>query len=154
MDYHDTFAPVAKFVIVCCLLAIVAINNWHLHQLDVHNAFLHGDLDEEFYMTIPPGFACKGETWVCGLNKSLYGFKQALHQWFAKLSIAITNAGFTQSKADYSLFTCSVGASFTMVLVYVDDIIVAGNDIRSITTLKLILQAKFNIKDLGLLKFF
>ena len=56
-----------------CLLALEATQNWSLHQLDVHNAFLHEDLFEEIYMSLPPGFQRQGENLVCLLNKSLYG---------------------------------------------------------------------------------
>ncbi|XP_035548677.1 uncharacterized mitochondrial protein AtMg00810-like [Juglans regia] len=125
---------------VRCVLAIAAAKNWIIHQMDVNNAFLHGDLDEEVYMKLPPGYCPKGETRVCRLRKSLYGLKQA--------------SRFVQSQADHSLFTLITATNLTIVLVYVDDILVVGNDLSQVTYFKTIISTHFKTKDLGPLKYF
>ncbi|KAM7469434.1 hypothetical protein LguiA_007617 [Lonicera macranthoides] len=123
--------------------------------MDVNNAFLHGDLHEEIYMSPPPGLRRQGEEHlVCRLHKSLYGLKQASRQWFAKFSEAILSTDFVQSRADYSLFTKRRGKLFTVLLIYVDDILITGNDHQSIEETKKFLHSKFRIKDLGQLKYF
>ncbi|GKV48080.1 hypothetical protein SLEP1_g54916 [Rubroshorea leprosula] len=154
LDYHETFAPVAKLVTVRVLLAIASMNRWELHQLEVNNAFLQGDLNEEVYMKIPQGFNCKDRGKVCRLRKSLYGLKQASRNWFAKFTKSLKDAGFVQSYANYSLFTFTNNQKFIAVLIYVDDIIITGNDLSGISTLKVYLHTKFSIKDFGPLKYF
>ncbi|CAL2232690.1 unnamed protein product [Prunus armeniaca] len=123
LDYGETFALVAQLVTVRLILAVASTRHWHLYQRDVNNAFLNGDLDEDVYMNLPPGFGRKWETRVWKLHKSLYELKQAPHQWFIKLSIALKQAGYHQSKADYSLFVQTRGSTFTALLIFVDDII-------------------------------
>ncbi|BBG98547.1 RmlC-like cupins superfamily protein [Prunus dulcis] len=154
VDFTDTFAPVAKLITVRCLLSIAAAHHWPLHQMDVHNAFLHGDLQEEVCMLPPPGSRQQGEHVVCRLHKSLYGLKQAPRSWFRKFSSAICGIGFKQSRADYSLFTHVQGSSLTIILLYVDDMIITGNDEKAICKLKHFLGSQFRIKDLGSLKYF
>ncbi|KAI9180968.1 hypothetical protein LWI28_009836 [Acer negundo] len=155
IDYQDTFSPTAKIISVRCLLALAASNSWSVHQLDVNNAFLHGDLTEEIYMSPPPGLRRQGEgNLVCRLHKSLYELKHASRQWFAKFSEAICSAGYEQSRADYSLFTKKRDKSFTALLIYVDDILITGNDPASIVATKKFLHSNFRIKELGNLKYF
>ncbi|RVW13324.1 Retrovirus-related Pol polyprotein from transposon RE1 [Vitis vinifera] len=152
VDYQDTFSPTAKIISVRCLLALAAARGWSLHQMDVNNTFLHGDLHEEIYMSPPLGLRRQGEeNLVCRLHKSLYGLKQASRQWFAKFSEAIQSAGYAQSRADYFFFTIKQGKSFTALLIYVDDILITGNDPVSIATTKKFLHSHFHLKDLGLL---
>ncbi|RVW87772.1 Retrovirus-related Pol polyprotein from transposon RE2 [Vitis vinifera] len=154
IDYHETFSSVAKMTTVRAFLAIAASKNWELHQMDVHNAFLHGDLEEEVYMKLPPGFERSDPNLVCRLRKSLYGLKQAPRCWFAKLVTALKGYGFLQSYSDYSLFTYTKGNVQINVLVYVDDLIISGNDSATLKTFKAYLSDCFKMKDLGVLKYF
>ncbi|KAI5350419.1 hypothetical protein L3X38_003310 [Prunus dulcis] len=154
IDYKETFAPVAKLITVRCLLTVAVVRDWPLHQMDVQNAFLHGELQEEVYMLPPPGCCRQGENVVCRLHKSLYGLKQASRSWFREFSSAIRTIGFCQSKADYSLFTQVKGTSLTIILLYVDDMVITGNNEAEIKNLKAFLSSQFRIKDLGTLKYF
>jgi hypothetical protein len=130
LDFFDTFSPVAKLSTVRILLAIASIKQWHLHQLDVNNAFLHGELQEDVYMTIPQGVSCSKANQVCKLVKSLYGLKQASRKWYERLTSLLLQHGYRQSTSDYSLFTLQAGNDFTALLIYVDDIILAGTSLE------------------------
>lgn len=153
-DYTETFAPVAKMVTVRTFLAVAVARNWEVHQLDVNNAFLHGDLNEEVYMRLPPGFSGASPGKVCRLRKSLYGLRQSPRNWFAKLTSSLRKYGFQQSHADHTLFTYRKGDDILSVLVYVDDILVAGNNPTLCTSFKRYLDDCFRLKDLGPLKYF
>ncbi|GJU62778.1 putative RNA-directed DNA polymerase [Tanacetum coccineum] len=154
IDYEETFSPVVKMVTVRCLMNIAVLNDWPMFQLDIDNAFLYGDLDETVYMKPPQGYYDTECNKVCRLKKSLYGLKQAPRQWNAKLTGALIENGFNQSKSDYSLFTKSDNGVFLALLVYVDDIIITGNNSSEIDKFKEFLRTKFMIKDLGNLKYF
>lgn len=122
--------------------------------MDVHNAFLHGDLQEEVYMKMPPGFYGDSPTKVCKLRKSLYGLKQAPRCWFAKLTSALKKFGFKQSYSDYSLFTYIRNGRSLHVLIYVDDLIIVGDDLGRMTKFKGYLNEWFKMRDLGKAKYF
>lgn len=154
VDFTETFAPVARMASVRVFLAVAAVKKWELHQMDVHNAFLHGDLHEEVYMTPPQGLPVVPKGYVCRLQKSLYGLRQAPRNWFSKLAHSLRIFGFNQSKADYSLFSYTKGQVQIHVLIYVDDLIVAGNDSVAISKFKGYLDTCFHMKDLGHLRYF
>ena len=155
VDCEETFALVAKMNTVRILLSLAAHYNWQLLQNDVKNAFLHGDLDEEIYMNIPPGFEGNTSNKVCKLKKALYGLKQSPRAWFGRFEKVMKEFGYKQSQGDHTLFIKhSAARGVTALLVYVDDIIVTRNDEREKHDLKQRLAKEFEIKELGKLKYF
>ncbi|KAG7590495.1 Retrotransposon Copia-like N-terminal [Arabidopsis suecica] len=159
LDYEETFSPVAKLASVRMLLLLAAKMRWSVSQLDISNAFLNGDLDEEIYMKIPPGYAdLQGETLpphaVCRLQKSIYGLKQASRQWFLKFKNTLRGLGFDKSHADHTLFTKLVNGVFLGVLVYVDDIMIVCNNDAAVEEFKEQLKSYFKLRDLGPAKYF
>ena len=104
IDYEETFTRVENMTTVRIFLDIAAKQDNEVHQMDVHKAFLHGDLNEEVYMKLPPDFRSDSYKRVCRLRKSLYGLRQVPRCWFSKLTMALRPFGFTQSRSDYSFF--------------------------------------------------
>ncbi|GKB57971.1 retrovirus-related pol polyprotein from transposon TNT 1-94 [Tanacetum coccineum] len=151
VDYNEIFSPVVKMTTIRLVLSIVAAENLHLEQLDVKTAFLHGDLDEDIYMTQPEGFqsAGKEENLVCKLKKSLYGLKQAPRQWYLKFDSFMQRAGYKRCAMDHCCYLKKVGSSSIILLLYVDDMLVAGSDMAKIKKLKRQLSQEFEMKDLG-----
>jgi hypothetical protein len=136
VDYENTFSLVVNSTTIHVLLSVAISKGWNLHQLDVQNAFLHGNLDEDVYMRQPPDYEQKNmPTYVCKLDKTLYGLKQAPRAWYSRLSAKLCELGFQASKADTSLFYFHHNSISMFVLVYVDDIIVASSDEKATTHL-------------------
>jgi len=155
IDYEDTFSPVVKAATIRVVLSIAVSRGWTLRQLDVHNAFLHGLLEEEVYMKQPPRYEDPTRRdYVCKLDKALYGLKQAPRAWFSRLSKKLCDLGFKGSKADTSLFYYIKGDVIMFMLIYVDDIIVVSSRPEAVTVLLRDLHSEFPLKDLGDLHYF
>ena len=155
IDYEETFAPVAKMATVRGAIAVAAAKGWYLHQMDVKNAFLHGDLQEEVYMDQPPGFEDTGHTeYVCRLRKALYGLKQAPRAWHDKIAEYLVTIGFEMAYADHSLYVHKSDKGIVVITIYVDDLIVGGDSLTEIENVKSLLKQKFDMKDLGDLRYF
>ena len=130
IDYEETFAPVAKMNTVRIILSLVGHFGWAMHQFNVKNAFLHGSLEEEVYMEIPPSYGAINEgNKVWKLKKALYGLKQSPCAWFGRFTQAMVSLGYRQSQGDHTLFIKhSQNGKLTILLVYVDDMIITGGD--------------------------
>jgi len=113
LDYFDTYSHVAKLTTIRLVIALSSIHHWHLHQLDVSNAFLHGELQEDVYMIIPLGIQSAKPNQVCKLKKSLYGLKQASRKWYEKLTFVLSHHHYVQASSDHSLFVKKTSNSFT-----------------------------------------
>jgi len=155
IDYSETLSPVVKPTTVRLILTIAVSKGWQIRQLDVHNAFLNGSLREVVYMQQPPGFVNTAlPTHVCRLHKSLYGLKQAPRAWYMQLSDFLMTIGFRASKVDTSLFILNGTHDICYLLVYVDDIIITGNNSELIHRLITLLNLEFKLRNLGYARYF
>lgn len=152
---EETFSHVVKAATIRLILSLAVSNKWCLRQLDVHNAFLHGYLEEEVFMRQPPGYEDSSKPhYICKLDKALYGLKQAPRAWYSRLCQKLQSLGFVASKSDTSLFFYKKGGHVIYMLVYVDDIIVASSSQAAVDALLRDLDKEFAIKDLGELSYF
>ena len=137
-----------NFQIYYCVFLLIdaVVQNWGFHQIDFKNAFLHGELSKKVYMHPPLGFYWQGEQVVCRLNKSLYGLKQASQSWF--------HSSLLQSKILASNNQTVHGDSFITILLYVNDMVIIGNNEEVISDLKKHLSTCVRAKDLGPLDYF
>ncbi|KAH9727196.1 hypothetical protein KPL70_008566 [Citrus sinensis] len=150
IDYEETFSPVAMFKSIRILLSIAAMLNYEIWQMDVKTAFLNGHLEENIYMQQPDGFIQKGqERMVCKLQKSIYGLKQASRSWNIRFDQAIKSFGFIQNIDEPCVYKKIQEKYVAFLILYVDDILLIGNDIGVLTTIKSWLAKQFDMKDLG-----
>ncbi|KAL0786108.1 hypothetical protein Bca101_002354 [Brassica carinata] len=155
IDYHDTFSPVVKPATIRLVLSVATSHNWPLRQFDVNHAFLQGKLEDNVYMLQPPGFVDKDNpTAVCKLHKAIYGLKQAPRAWYNELRRFLLASGFTNSLADASLFIYNKNGVLLYMLIYVDDIILTGNNQTHLNNFITSLSTRFSLKDLGQLSYF
>ncbi|KAH9671725.1 hypothetical protein KPL70_017462 [Citrus sinensis] len=150
IDYEETFFPVAMLKSIRILLSIAAMLDYEIWQMDVKTAFLNGHLEENIYMQQPDGFIQKGqEHMVCKLQKSIYGLKQASRSWNIRFDQAIKSFGFIQNIDEPCVYKKIQEKSVAFLILYVDDILLIGNDIGVLTTIKSWLAKQFDMKDLG-----
>lgn len=155
VDCDETFSPVVKPATIRTVLSLAMAKKWSIHQLDVKNAFLHGDLQETVYMHQPPGFYDRSKPdYVCRLRKALYGLKQAPRAWYQHFANFLIKLGFIIAKSDTSLFTFRQGNDLAYLLLYVDDIILVTSSDRLRTEIISSLQMEFPMSDLGPLSYF
>ncbi|GAU50542.1 hypothetical protein TSUD_409860, partial [Trifolium subterraneum] len=155
VDCDETFSPVVKPATIRTVLTIALSKSWHIHQLDVQNAFLHGDLDETVYMHHPLGFRnANHPDYVCRLKKSLYGLKQAPRAWYQRFADYVATIGFHHSTSDHSLFIYRQNSDMAYILLYVDDIILITSTHVLRKSIMSLLASEFAMKDLGPLSYF
>ena len=151
-DFDETYAPVARITTLRVLLSLAVQRNSHIHQMDVKTAFLNGKLNEEIYMRQPEGFV-EGEL-VCKLNKSLYGLKQASRMWNQRFHEVITKMEFKRSDYDQCLYMRTSGSKILFLLLYVDDLILVGDNIIEIEMVKPLMCKEFEMRDMMEMKTF
>ena len=150
VDYDETFAPVARLDTIQLLLAIAAVFDLEIHQINIKTAFLHSELEEEIYMEQPEGYIEKGnEHKVCLLLRLIYGLKQSARQWYKHLRNSIKTWGFSESIAgDIAVFTKIIDAgNIVIVVVYVDDISIFASNLSLVNEFKTQIASVYKFSD-------
>ena len=137
----------AKFNTVRVLIALAAKCEWEIFQFDVKNAFLHGELEEEVYMQLPPGYQLRNKpNQVCKPKKALYGLNQSPRAWFGRFTKAMIYLNYHQARGDHALFIKhSVIGAVTLLLVYVDDMLITEGDVDEVQRLTKALSGQFEM---------
>jgi hypothetical protein len=153
IDYDETFTPLVKMDSICLALSIVDGKGWEVHQMDVKNAFLHGDISEEIYMEQHQGFMHNSYL-VCRLKKSLNGLKQASRAWYSKMDSYLFSQNFVRCKLELNVYILKTVDSLLLLVLYVDDLVITDFSTSAIVEVKRILHDRFFMTDMGLLHFF
>ena len=150
IDYKETFSPVSSKDSFRIIMALVAHYNLELHQMDVKTAFLNGDIEETIYMVQQKNFMSDNlKHLVCKLKKFIYGLKQASRQCYQKFDQVITSFGFKENTVDQCIYHKISGNKFILMVLYIDDILLASSDIGLLHETKRFLSSNFKMKDLG-----
>lgn len=150
VDYDETFSPVAMLKSIRILLAIAAFYDYEIWQMDVKTAFLNGNLSEDVYMTQPEGFVDpQNARKICKLQKSIYGLKQASRSWNLRFDEVVKGFGFIKNEEEPCVYKKASGSALVFLVLYVDDILLIGNDIPMLEAVKTSLRKSFSMKDLG-----
>ena len=157
VDYTETFAPTAKMTSLRLFLQIATILQLQVHQMDVKTAYLHADIDREVYVEQPEGYKqtdSEGNLLYCKLKKSLYGLKQSGRLWNNTIHQFFIQNGFKQSQVDNCVYTKHDGKDIILVLLWVDDIIIASSSKSLLLDFKNLMKKNFKMTDLGQLQWF
>ena len=132
------------------MLAIAAFYDYEIWQMDVKTAFLNGDLEEQIYMVQPEGFEVSGSAGkACKLHRSIYGLKQASRSWNMRFDKTVKEFDFVQNEDDPCVYRKADKGNLVFLVLYVDDILIMGNNIEMLKSVKEWLSSKFSMKDLG-----
>ena len=156
VNYDETFSPTVNMSSVRLLMQLAVQYGMSIHQLDMKTAYLNAPIDHEIFVEQPEGYAIENEgiSHVWKLQKSLYGLKQSGRNWHSHLKAFLTSIGFAQSKVDPCAFVKHDNGIDTVLLVWVDDILIATNDQETMSNIKSQIGAKFKVTDFGKLSHF
>jgi hypothetical protein len=150
IDFDEVFALVAKWNSIRLVIAMAASEGWDLLHLDVKIAFLHSELNEPDYMHIPPGFITPdNNNQLYLLRKSLYGLRQSPRMWFQKIDVFLYKAGMSRTEADYTLYYMQDDGGITLLILYVDDLLLTRSNRSKLQWLKVQLQSMLEMSYLG-----
>ena len=150
LDYFDTYSSMMRINSIRMVLAISALRNLEVHQMNVKIAFINGDLDEEIYMEQLEGYSApRQEKKVCKLVKSLYVLKQAPKQWHEKFDDVMISQRFKINECDMCVYVKDIEQGYVIVCLYDDDMLIVGTDDKMIISTKNMLNSRFDMKDMG-----